>query len=513
MSSRISFVGLIVFLLLGRPGAVRAQFEELLPKTPHMANAIFLVNVEKILGSPAAAAGNWKTKAHEAYASGVTILPPDATQAVLAAHFELESMTAVWEATAMKLKGEPSLERLAAATGGHLGKIGELNFVATPGNAFIVQFAPHVVGAMAPTNRQMVARWIREVKAQPAGNLSAYLQEASAFATNLGTPVVLALDLEDAVSHEQIHRAVRESETLTKAKVDVEKASQFLAGIRGVTLGVTFRNVVPFGAVRVDFRDDISVSPELAKQLLLEALANHGAMLNELYEWKPSIEGKTFRLEGHFDQGGLRRVFSLFDRPPSLPKKADAEVASVPQKPADPEVAATQAYLRHVSDMLEDLRKKPREYPNYSVGQTGVWYDTYSRKIDRLPTMYVDEEAAKFGAKAANNLRSASQTIRQGAAQGRIGVTSLPANYNYFTQNEIYGYAYRWNWFGGAVVPQGTSTTYAVPDTAADIAARTRVRTETRVNSMNQAKAYIDEVYSELASIRKSMTQKYNAEF
>src|SRR3954468_17910871 len=97
--------------------------------------------------------------------------------------------------------------------------------------------------------------------------------------------------------------------------------------------------------------------------------------------------------------------------------------------------------------------------------------------------------------KASENLRAASQAIRQGAAQGRIAVTSQPRQYVYNTSNEIYGYAYRPNWYyGGSVVPYGSQYTYAFEDTSAEIAARTQAKTQTRLTSMNQAKDLVDQV-------------------
>lgn len=489
-------------------------FEELATKLPSNANALFIVNVDKILSSPAAIAGNWKAKAQDAYAAGVTILPPQASQAILAARFDLETMTPNWEAAVMKLNTEPSLATFAKASKGSLQFVDGQTIVALPGDSYVAQFGPNVVGVHSRTSRQEVARWLRQSKATTAAPLSPYLKEAYGFAEELGTPVILAFDLEDAISHEHVRATIQESETLSKMKLDVEKAVKFLTGVRGATLGVTFRDK-PYGKIRVDFGDNVTAPTELAKTLLLESLAVHGASLVELYDWKPTVEGKTFYLEGHLDQGGLRRVFSLFDRPPSLPVKADeGKVASTQQKPDDAEIQATKAYLNHISDMLDDLRKKPREYPNYTVGQTGVWYENYARKIERLPTLYVDQGAAEFAMNAASNLRGASQAIRQGSAKGRIGVTSLPAQYKYTTVDWVYGYGSTWTpWGGWGMVPYGNSYTYAQEDYQAERAARTQVKTETRLNSMNEAKDLVSRVEADLGKVRQQMTAKYNTAF
>ena len=48
--------------------------------------------------------------------------------------------------------------------------------------------------------------------------------------------------------------------------------AKLLAGIRGLTLGVTLADK-PFGKVKVDFSDVVDLSPDLAKAMLLQALA------------------------------------------------------------------------------------------------------------------------------------------------------------------------------------------------------------------------------------------------
>jgi len=415
----------------------------------------------------------------------------------------------------MKLRNEPSLTAFARKAKGSLGYVDGQSFVALPGGAYVAQFAPDVVGVHSHTSRQEVARWLRDGKVATTAPLSPYLKEAYGYAEELGTPVILAFDLQDAISHEHVRQAVQDSPTLTKAKVDVEKAATFLSGIRGATLGVTFREK-PYGKIRIDFSDKITAPAEGAKQLVLETLAVHGASLIELYEWKPSVEGKTFMLEGYLDQGGLRRVFSLFDRPPSLPKQGEEpQVAANPQqRPEDAVVQATKAYVAHISDMLDDLRKKPREYPNYTVGQTGVWYENYARKIEHLPLQYVDEVAAEYGGKASAGLRAASQAIRQGAAQGRMGVTSLPAQYKYNTVDWVYGYASSWSpWGGWGMTPYGNSYTTSEEDFQAELAARTKVKTETRLTSMNQAADFVSSVEADLGKLRQQLTAKYNTNF
>jgi len=503
-------------LLLLATAPLRAQFDELVHKVPFTANAIFLVNVDKVLASPPAVAANWKTKPFASHAAGITILPADASHAVMAAHFDFETMVSLWETAIVRLTGEPSLAAFAKANGGTLGTIDGLPAVATPGDAFVLQFEPQVVAAMAPASRQTVGRWIRQTKSSPNPAMSPYLWEAYRFANEVGTPIIMALDLENVTSTEQITEGIRGIDLLKNEKIDLAETATFLAGVRGMMLGVTLPEK-PFGKIRVDFTSDISISPVLAKHLLIQALAAHGAILNELYDWTPAVKGKTFTLEGELTAGGMRRIFSLFDRPPTIPLKAtEVEVVSVTPapKPDQAEIQATRAYLANVTAMLDDLRNEPRDNPGYSVGQIGVWYDTYARKIDRLSTMYVDKEAATSGYKVAENLRNAARAVREGAGVGRIGMNSVPRVWNQFTYNNVYGYAYRWNPFnGGGVYPVGGQQAFAVEDVETEKRMRNKARSEARIKSLNEAKSYVDQIYADLSETRKNLSLKYQVNF
>jgi hypothetical protein len=135
-----------------------SQFEDLAAKVPSNANALFLVNAEKILASPAAKTGNWKEKVQEAYAAGITILPPDANQAVMSAELDLESTHTLWESVVMRVNRPVSMSKVAAMTKGTDGEIEGTPAVALPGDAYVVRFEKNVAAAMRqPTGRPLPA--------------------------------------------------------------------------------------------------------------------------------------------------------------------------------------------------------------------------------------------------------------------------------------------------------------------------------------------------------------------
>lgn len=492
--------------------AALAQFDDLVDKVPSSANSIFLLNVDKVLASPAAAKNNWKEKVQEAYASGVTILPPHASQAVLSASFDLESTHTLWESAVMRLKTEPALDSVARMSGGSVEELDGMQAVALPGDAYLVQFGSKIVGAMAPANRQAVARWLRENKGRKGSGLSPYLTEAFGFANELGTPIVLALDLEHAVSVDHIRLVLASEPNFGKETgVTVDKAATFLTSIRGVTLGITLADK-PFGKIKVDFQDEVPFSADVAKTLLLKALARRGATIDEIEGWTPKVNGKQFTVEGYLEKSGLRRIFSLFDRPPSLPSKGEAPPV---QQLSQEELvkAATQTYFKNMEEMLDDLRDKPKTASHYTVGQKAVWYKTYARKIERLPVLNVDPDLIQFSSQVSSSLYSAADAITSGAAGSRVRQVNAAPTYNYYTNTSVYGYSYRSNDYGAGYVPYGAYSVTAVEDVRAEFNNRARIRTEERVASMNQARGIVDDMEKAVADMRKRLTQKYQVEF
>ena len=128
------------------------------------------------------------------------------------------------------------------------------------------------------------------------------------------------------LSVEEVKARLATFESLEGKGIDLDKASQALASIRGVTLGLTVtdrRN----GALRVDFNEDISVIRDVAKPLLLEALGNHGMMINEFRDWNVQVSEKEVRLTGILEDGGTRRLLSFLDTPPSLQLVEDQPAA------------------------------------------------------------------------------------------------------------------------------------------------------------------------------------------
>ena len=301
---------------MSAPAAVlRGQeFAELVKCLPGRANSLVLLNVDKILSSPVAIEKNWKNKHDQAYAAGLSMLPPNATQAVFSTELDLAEMQPEWESVVMRLDAPPDMANLARMSRGSLEYVDNHKVVALPTNAYAVQFSDNVVGAMTPTNRQSVGRWLRDAETRTAPDLSTYLTEAFGYANSLGTPIIMAIDLQDVATPAEVLALLKASDQLKgQPDAELQRLANVLAGIRGLTLGITLGDK-PFGKVKVDFTDNIGVTPELAKAMLLHALEKRGAMLKELPDWTPNVSGKTVTMEGYLTTSGMKRLMSLFDR-------------------------------------------------------------------------------------------------------------------------------------------------------------------------------------------------------
>lgn len=497
--------GCLLGLLCSGPAS--ADFKELVRRIPANANAIVMIDAEKIFNSDAAKAGNWRENRVKAWESGVSFLPPTATHAILAVHLDHNVSVNVWEVAMMKLDRDPSLKKLAEMSGGTMDKFGARSAVQMTGDSYIVDFGGRVVGAMAPGNRQMVGRWVRESDGGQEVPLSPYLKEAYRYANDIGTPIILALDLEDAVSEDDVRAGV---EGLPKEfgldTINRTQLASSLASIRGVTLGITLRST-PFGKIKVDFGKPIPLPAATCKAILLHALAKRGAMIDEFEEWTPTISGTTVTMEGNLTQSGMTRLSSLFHRPPAIP---DEKLETKPATEISPNDQlsmkdSTLRYWGEMSKLLEDLAKKPSSSGAKTMGQVGVWCNKYAARIEKLPTLNVDPDLLDFTAKLCSNLRLIHSTIHAGAATGSAQARAVTPTYNTFNYGETYGYT----WYGAV----GYHGTYAVPDMRQYYNDQSRVKYEANSKATFDVRQTAGQIRAAVSDMRRQLTEKYKTQF
>jgi len=502
----------------------RAQFRELLGRVPRSANAVVILNLEKVFASPTGVREDWKRKVEEAFEAGVVRVPPQTARGVLAAQIDFQAMQPMYEAIVVDLRDDVSIEKILAKRERTADTIEGLPAAALANNAYVVQFGAKTLGAMAPSNRQSVVRWVREAQSPSAVPLSAYLTKAAGYSDDAGTEIIMAIDLEGAFSLERIVAYLKTREEQTKEwNADLKKTAEVLQSLKGLRVGV--RTGQTFSSkVTVDFGEDVAPIAVFAKPLLLQILADAGARIDDLDQWQPTAIGSEISLTGVLSRAGLRKLMSFIGSPAPAGDLAKAEEApmpppvAMPAKPATPSAtssspgelsadaktmaAESRKYFRAVTDLLDDLKDDLKSANN--LASTRLWFDKYAKRIDRMPMLGVDPEVLNYGAYVAEGLRQASygvQTmgIQSGVRQQQIISSGADA------------YAY------GSVGVGYIGGTFAVYDPWTDFRniqqQRRVVRAEETAKAATNAQSIRQQLIQATSVVRRRMTEKYQLQF
>ena len=507
-------LALPLLCLLVTSSVARAQFSGMKYRIPRDANTLILINAEKMFGSPVADRQHWAARRQAAYDAGMIALPPDATEVVLAGRKDLEYGKTVWELGLMKLRAERNVVTVAQRYGGAVDELVGRSAVRLPNDQFVVQLTGNLFSSYTPANRQEVSRWLRSTDVSEAGvKLSNYLEQAFGYATRVGTPIVMAMDLEHTISEAGVKARVDRFDVLEGAGLNIDQLAQLVSGVKGITLGVTIKEKA-FGAIRVDFTDSPKMLAEIGKPLLIQILQHQGAMLDDLPDWKASIEGNTFLLQGDMSEGSVRRVMSVLELPPTLTDAVHDASSPGNDTEGQQKVLATQQYFKTVSSYLDDLRGKPKRDRVKTFGQAAIWYDKYARKIDRLPILGVDEEMLNYGAQMAGALRDAEMTMKGVGMRTSVRTAQnqpTSGGYGYSFGGYRAGMGYSGSLYGAqninVSVGAGQASLRAKGQSDAIIRGEERTRGAASVQEIWRA---IDEATS---AIRRKMVSKYSADF
>ncbi len=504
--------------------SAEAQFAKLVKRIPDSVNTVILLNAEKIFNSEIALREGWKTNFEKAIAGGLTRLPADTQQYVMASQTDFEFMHPVWQLGLISTSGKHDMVYIAKKQKGTLDTIVGLPAVLLPSTNYLVQLGPTTYGTMIPASRQAVARWIQST-ADDTPEFSPYITEAIGFSDESGTEIILAMDLTNVLDLTTVRKLVKESKMLSSAGVDGEAVSKVLTSLRGITLGITFGET-SFGSIKVDFGEDAGVLKGLGKKLLLEALAKQGAMIDDFAKWDGKVDGKQLRLSGRFSSTGMRQVFSLMDPPTAsaIPTESkDGQGAGA----QDSKVVATQKYFVAVNQYIRDIRNKEPQ----RIAQYGIWFDKYARKIDQLPLLNVDEDMLNYGAYVAQQFRNAGAAIKGIGVRSRVrqvegnnsiassGYSASGGGYNY--EGTYYGgWGVRGSYTrGNRAYGYGPATAGAQVAVAQQAGLRaqqrmgTQVRVQEKAKGTSAARAIMNDIDGATAKVRRDMTQKYNVEF
>jgi hypothetical protein len=486
-------VGCILYFL---PVGSRAQFDELLSKIPPGPNALVIVNPKQIFASEVATREGWKQTYESTFADSPLLLPPDAEQFVLAADLDLPTMKPRWEAAVMRLAGDPSVDQISRAVRGTRDSIAGLDAVVTQRGAMIVKFAPRVFGLMQPGSRQTAARWVRGASAAST-NLTPYLKEQAAVPERVGTEIIMAIDLADALNRERIHQALTNSDVLKTNAIDITAATETIAGIQGVTLGarVTRR---AYGVLKLDFTSDTTPIAAVAKPLLLEVLDEAGASINEFNDWKVTVAPRRISIEGELTASGLRRLFSFLELDATTVAVHDEQALSG-YEASGADAAKSLQYFQAIQKHLNDLRL---EEGARSYATIALWFDKYARRIERLPILGVDKDLIDYGQFVVERLRDAVDAIRGVGIRSGAQTASVTGGY--------YGDYYV---FDAAVAYAASPANVARAEVNAVEAERRAIRARERAQGTTDARSLMRVIEDKTSEVRRQMTGRYQLEF
>jgi hypothetical protein len=492
----------------GRSGLAADEFQGLVNRIPRSANAVVLLNLEKAKNSPLGQKEDWKAKIDSAFAAGAARVPPQAARFVMASQIDFEFMEPLWEAAVMDLDKEIPLGPLAKARGGTLETIEGLPALSLPNDTYLVQFGPKTLGAMAPGNRQAVVRWIREVRKPSPPPLSPYLQKAAAYSDKTGSEIIMALDFDGVMSFERVAKYLKshqkdldEWQAKDKMPESLKDVAQVLSNVEGIRIGVRVGEQQSSKIV-VDLHTDASLVSSFAKPLLLQALSDKGALIDDFQSWTVQTKGSEISLAGMLSASGRRRLLSVVGSPVSENSLAKAPNVSPGDRPAM-EAKKSREYFRTIAGMADDLKQDMRSAKN--LASTHLFFDKYAKRIERMPILGVDEDLLNYSAFVANTLRQVTGSVKT------MGIQSS-ARQSQITGSDVsagdYGYGgYRYGAYGA----------YGQRAQMAEIKGvgqeRRAVRAEEKGIMATDVQKLRQDLIAATTDIRRKMMQKYQIEF
>ena len=482
MTTRTQAAVILSMLLLSSP---LFAADELIQRIPAGANALMVIDATALESAPLAQTQGWAKKHEAAFVERPMMLPPEATRIVVGSQLNFAGeMNVEWQVAAMNLVEPLSMRSIARAEGGYLDKIAGADCVWVPSDAYFVSLEPKQLGVVFPANRQLVSRWTQS----SAGSMSSGYLLVAAKQVDRTNQIVMAVDLKDVPQPHRLRERLQASPALKTLASKLDAVEKLILGVQGLTLRIAVGQAAK-GTLRVDFNDSPSVLGPQAKPLLLEALDTFGANLPGLDQWTAKTELKSIVLEGTLSTDALRRVFSLVELPSTKFSSLKDELPDTPNAAAAPspnaKATASKAYFKGVSVLIEDLRK--------TLGDTrdnhAVWMERYSRKVDALPVLNVDDDLLDWGARVGETFRVMALAERASGIKSGVRKSSVYGNYQYGYDSNGY----------------------------TNFRSNESVKAQINTEEKAQAKAVRFNSWKEIedatATIRKEMTKRYQVEF
>ncbi len=498
------------FLMLNQPiSAQQISASDMAKKMPGSINSIMVVNVEGIKNSAISKKEGWADTHAGKVVSGLIFLPDSAKEIVMGAVMDYDAFHPRQTALLATMDKVPTLNIIQQFTDGSVDELLGYQFVETNHDMYVVPISENLVGGLRPALRPFFGNWLSALKNDKVTDVGEYLEKGLDNADEFGTEVILAFDLKHVISRSQVMNRIRNNEVVRQNALDPKVVSGLIASAEGLTLGITVKDTI-YGAVLIDFAEDISSLKPIAKNLAEAVLNKSGLHLDEFASWNVDAGPHQVKLSGDLSTQSLRKLLSIVDAPnnQSMSQPAGSQADTAAANMSGP-AAATKKYFDAVNSLVDELR------PNLSAGtaytRNAHWLKQYADKIGALGTLDVDPDMIDYGDYVAQQLREAQMTLvetnetsqelnrdliaagtKSGGAGGRGG---WGTSYN------------RYGWYGGA---SGYRRRISGGDGS-------RLRRTVRENQKSQAITSATQIFSQIATsetqIRQEMTAKYNVQF
>jgi hypothetical protein len=382
----------------------------LLRRVPESFDALLVVRLSELLGSPRGQKENWATKYELGYLNGAIRVPPSVRSLLLASELHTEPSPSFKTIGVALLNSRRSISMsgLAVREGGQVVTVGDRPVVLTSRNSFITELAPGFVGAMTPPDRKEFARWMRFAMTDRDPVLSPYLRNA--VSAGRGDHIQFAVDLRDFIDPKMVKMWVMRSKKLEGSKASFDPLMELVKGIRGIRFTARVRDTTT-GQLFLDFSQSVADRAGQIRDLFMESLDEFGAAIDEFRDCPVRTEGdgRTVVLRAELADATMRQIMSLIQMP-SFHVEAGEPQGPSPSQKVKTDLRATTQYFDAIQQLLDDLRRKLRNADDYN--RTAHWHQTYAKRIHDLPRQGVDEEMLEYGAKIASQLWALSNSLR-----------------------------------------------------------------------------------------------------
>jgi hypothetical protein len=480
-------------------------FAELAKFLPDDANAVIVVNAQSLYASPLGQQQGWQQKYADRFEASPLLLPPSATRAVFGTELDLATLKHQWQAAAMELSIDPSMGDIARKRGGRNDVIAGAEVTWLGNQLCVTKLGPKLFGVVTPVTRAEAADWIRDMKSGRAGQFADYLAQSIGYADAAGTDIILAVDLADAFTEDDLRARAEGSDALDGVTAAV--AAKILASIQGVKFGVKVTDGI-VGRLQLDFAEDVGPLAGVAKPLVLRIVGKAGAMLPEFANWTGETSAKSLAIQGPLTEDGMRRILSLLALDAGALETKEPEPATTATASVDDAKqamgAASLRYFRGLSKYVDDLQRLGSAA---SLDQAVMWIENYGRKIEALPTRNVDPELIQYG-------KYVSQTFYAIVDQASGALDNYDSAQQPVVTNYQIGFlptARTVNWGGNF---QRMYAPYGHENIDVQQTQKNIQQSQEQIDAaIKQAKTTLGQLISDQQTVREKLSEKYGLKF